>query len=257
MRVLRAIMGNSLSYMFAYRADVVMRILVGVGWSFVSIAILELLFLHTGDFNGWSKGEMILILISLEIGINVGNIIGNYIESLESNIRLGFFDVVITKPIDSQFLSLFGRPDFTGFLYVPATLVPYMIALSSYDVTIQWKMLPLYILLLVNANIMWLSLKTILMTINFWKQKLENLKDIMNTLWEFGRFPPSIFPKPIRIIIHTIFPLAFMGTVPAEVLKGEPSWFLVGGSFVVAGFFLAGSRLFWKKAIQNYSSASS
>lgn len=257
LRVFRQACGNAISYLFAYRVDVILKIFVGLGWTLVSIGMAELFFLHTTALNGWTKSDVILLFFTWNLAFELGIALGRQIQNLDADIRLGRFDAVITKPIDAQFLAVFRGPDFTNLIYLLSRSAPYLWILARDGQALAWRYLPLYILLVIEANIIALTMRTMLMTINFWKERLDNLTELQNTVFQFGAYPISIFPKPLQIIFMTVLPLGFIATVPADVLRGNINWPLIALSVAVTILFLLAARLLWNKAIKNYTSASS
>lgn len=257
LRVLKVTITNAVSYLLAYRADVVMKILLGLGWTTVNLVMIEVLFGHTTALNGWSKEDMIVLLMTFGFATEFGYFLGSSIKELETVIRRGTFDGIITKPIDSQFLAVFGRPDFSSLIYLISRQVPYLYLLLRNGIETSLSSLLIYVLLVVLANIIWLSVRVILMTINFWHQKLDNLAELQLTLTEFAKYPVGIFPRPIQLLMYTAIPLAFTAFVPAESLRGNVGLGTIVFTITITVMFVVVSRLLWQWAIRNYTSASS
>jgi ABC-2 type transport system permease protein len=73
-----------------------------------------------------------------------------------------------------------------------------------------------------------------------------------------GQYPADIYSqKFVKIILYSLIPIAFLGTVPANMLRGEMKLGLLLAGLTVAIFFLTASRKFWLYSVRNYSSASS
>lgn len=257
LRVFKTFSANAASYLLAYRVDVIMKILLGLGWTAVNLLTVEVLFLHTTALNGWSKTDMIVLLLTFGFATEVSYSLGSYIKELETNIRHGVFDGIITKPIDSQFLSIFSRPDFSTLIYLFSRQAPYLYILWRDGIETSLASLLLYIFLILCASIIWLSLRTMLMTLNFWHQKLDNLTDLQITVTEFAKYPLGIFPRSMQLVMYTAMPIAFVAFVPAEALRGNINAETIALTVAMTVVFVAGSRLLWKQALKNYTSASS
>jgi len=231
---------------------------MGLLWSTTSLVIVELIFYHTPSLDGWSQSDILLLYITLNLAFVVQDVLTNSIFELSSHIAEGRFDFIIIKPIDSQFFAMFNRPDPGALLFFFTYNIPLIYGLYLHsDSPIHWLYFPLYILLILASNILWMLMRTIIMTLNFWWQRLDNIGQILNSMQEIGRYPISIYPRPLKIIFYTIFPIAFSGVVPAEVLRGNISWVSLIGMFIVLCILSLFSRFLWKKAIRNYTSASS
>jgi ABC-2 type transport system permease protein len=80
---------------------------------------------------------------------------------------------------------------------------------------------------------------------------------ILHALLDSGRYPATVYPVWLRMIVTFIIPVAVATTIPLQALRGELSptqvliFFLVGiGSFIIA------SQV-WKFGLKRYSGASS
>lgn len=255
-RVFRQFIRNSVSYLTAYRSDFVLKLFLGAGWSLTWIAMIEIFFSHTNSFNGWSKNDVLLIIFSFQF-LEFNSVFAKNIESVESQVLHGNFDFVVTKPIDSQFLCTCDKPELSNIIFFFSYQIPILILLIQNKTEIVWANLPLYLLLLLSANIIWLSIRTLCAATNFWKQKVNNLIGMSWAIMEFGRYPMTLFPKKLQILFYSFVPAAFIGFVPASVLLGRTSWIFVFFSFVTALLFFVTARLVWNAAIKKYSSASS
>jgi ABC-2 type transport system permease protein len=92
---------------------------------------------------------------------------------------------------------------------------------------------------------------------SIWFVKIYNVTDVLRGLLEAGRFPMVAYPMAYRFFFTFVVPVAFLTTVPAEVLlgRGESSWLLGAGVLAVVLFFI--SQAFWQFALRFYTSASS
>ena len=101
------------------------------------------------------------------------------------------------------------------------------------------------------------SLWVVLIALTFWFVKFDNNVTILQALLDSGRYPATIYPPWLRLIVTFIVPIAVATTVPLQALRGELSGGLVLlflgvglGSFLIAG------RV-WKRGVRVYSGASS
>ncbi len=256
LRVFTQLIKNSISMLTAYRADLLMRVLIGFGWSAASIITIEIIFLHTQELSGWGKSDMILLLFTFALTVDLLSNLGKGIEDLEDLIRLGTFDTIITKPIDSQFYTVFRQPNIAGLLYFVAHQLPFVIILILYPTNISWHFLPVYILFIILSNILWLSLKTIFITMNFWWQNVGNIHFLLFSIAEIGKYPMTIFPYLMQFVFYTILPIGFLAVVPSSTLLGIFSWTSLVGMISITFLFFFLSRILWQKAVREYSSAS-
>jgi ABC-2 type transport system permease protein len=171
------------------------------------------------------------------------------------HIQQGTLDFVLLKPISSQFwlsthtLSPWGIPDlvFGGIVIgyagtkLNVKLADYLLGLAP----IGFGFLTLY------------SLWFILGATSIWFVKIYNVTEVLRGLLEAGRFPMVAYPASYRIFFTFVVPVAFLTTVPAEVILGRGDW---GWTIAAAGLavtLLIASIGFWRFALRFYTSASS
>lgn len=91
----------------------------------------------------------------------------------------------------------------------------------------------------------------------FWFTKFDNNVTILQALLEAGRYPATVYPFWLRMIVTFLVPIAVATTVPLQALRGE----LSGGQILLflgvgVAAFLVASQV-WKFGIRRYSGASS
>ncbi len=98
----------------------------------------------------------------------------------------------------------------------------------------------------------WLSA----VTLAFKAVDIGDLMQILNGVYEAGRWPVSIYPIWLRTSLTVVIPLAFAITVPAEIISERADWWwlLIAMAVAIAAFWV--SRWIWRWGIRNYSGAS-
>ena len=75
-------------------------------------------------------------------------------------------------------------------------------------------------------------------------------------MYQAGRWPVSVYPGWLRVGFTVLVPLAFAVTVPASVLAGHSSGWLVLGSVAFTAALAVLTRRIWRLALRRYSGAS-
>jgi ABC-2 type transport system permease protein len=114
-----------------------------------------------------------------------------------------------------------------------------------------------FILLTISGTIVIYSLWIVLIALTFWFTKFDNNVTILQALLDAGRYPVSVYPVWLRILVTFVIPIAVATTVPLQGLRGEldiPRVLM----FVAIGVasFLVASQV-WKRGLKQYSGASS
>jgi ABC-2 type transport system permease protein len=176
------------------------------------------------------------------------------IINLPEKIRTGSLDIMIAKPIDTQFFvsaesfnpgSLFGI--ITGSCMV-------MYGLSSGGYVVSMIQVLGYILLLIMMYLLFYSMMLIVRTLAFIFVKINTLTQVEDSVIEFAfRIPGTAF----KGISKVIFMVGLIATVPTEHITNmlEPSqWLIVTG---ITLFFFGLARFMFKFGMGRYTSASS
>ncbi|MCB0084069.1 MAG: ABC-2 family transporter protein, partial [Caldilineaceae bacterium] len=109
--------------------------------------------------------------------------------------------------------------------------------------------------LLAGATIVY-SFWMMLATCAFWFVKTENILVIFQSMYQAGRWPITIYPGWLQMMLTFLVPIAFAVTVPAQALTGRlTNQTLLLAILVATGLFGA-ARWFWRFGIRYYAGAS-
>ena len=85
----------------------------------------------------------------------------------------------------------------------------------------------------------------------------RNATEVLRALLASGRYPLNAYPPPLRLLFTFVLPVAFLTTVPAQVLLGVAGAPMLLAGLGLAVVFFAAARSFWLFALRFYTSASS
>jgi len=255
-QVLKLFWQVSIAAELEYRINFVVAVISSLGGLAGSLFGLFLFYRTDYAFPGWSWSEALLVLGIFTIleGISATFLVPN-LNKIVRYVQEGTLDFVLLKPISSQFwlsthtVSPWGVPD----LIFGAIIVIYagkQIGLLPLD---YLSLLPPLLLGIASLYSLWF----ILGATSIWFVKVYNVTEVLRALLEAGRFPIEGYPAAYRIFFTFVVPVAFLTTVPAQMMIGrsEPIW-LLGSALLAVALFLA-SRWFWQFALRFYTSASS
>ncbi len=101
------------------------------------------------------------------------------------------------------------------------------------------------------------SLWIVLISFTFWFVKFDNNVTILHALMDTGRYPSTIYPTWLRVIVTFIIPIAVATTVPLQALRGElTGWQVLMYLAIAAAAVFLSSRV-WQAGIKRYSSSGS
>jgi ABC-2 type transport system permease protein len=242
----------------AYRADTLVNILLNIMWLGWELLGLSIIFNNTTTLGGWGIGELIVLLgVFRLINTMMASIIWPNTEKFNQSIRDGSLDYTLLQPAPSMFLVTFSRITIWRMwdLLLSIVLIVAGIRMAG-DVATPLNILT-FLLLTVSGAIVLYSLWIVLIAFTFWFTKFDNNVTILQALLDAGRYPVSVYPAWVQIIVTYLVPIAVATTVPLQALRGDLTFgrvLLFLAVSVVAAW--AASRV-WKAGIQRYSGASS
>lgn len=254
--VLKLFWSTAIAAELEYRLNFVIATLSSLGNLIGSLFGL-FLFYRTGyTFEGWSweQAAIVLGIFTLLQGCSTTFLVPN-LNRIVEQVEQGTLDFVLLKPISSQFwlstrtISPWGMPD----VIFGSVLIAYAggrlgLAIGNYlvgAIPLLFGIISLY------------SLWFILGATSIWFVKIFNITEVLRGLLEAGRYPMVAYPATYRFFFTFVVPVAFLTTVPAEVMLGRSQviW-VVGAGGLALGLLLA-SGMFWRFALRFYTSASS
>jgi ABC-2 type transport system permease protein len=258
LKLLSAFLKVNVQLALAYRADTVVNILLNVMWLGWELLSLSIIFNNTEPIGGWGLGELIALLgvFRLVHTLMIALIWPNT-EKFNQSIRDGSMDYTLLQPINSMFLVTFSRINIWRIwdLVLGTVLIVVGINMSG-DIITPLNILT-FVLLTVSGAFVIYSLWIVLIALTFWFTKFDNNVTILQALLDAGRYPVTVYPVWLRIIVTFIIPVALATTVPLQALRGELSIsrILMFIGISIASFFVASQV--WKAGLKRYSGASS
>lgn len=248
----------SASSAMAYRADFFIEGGMSLVWMGLTLLPLVVLYQNGGVVAGWRAEEALVIIgyFMLVRAVLEGVVSPSLVELVE-RIRSGAFDYTLLKPVDAQVListSKFEPWKIFDVLGAVGLLV-YAFYRRGYPPAPLDLVLGIALLFAGIAAMyaMWIACAAA----SFWVVRLDNLTYLLGAVFDVARWPIQVFHGAWRFIFTFIIPVALMTSYPAMALLGrlEPAYAagVAGGAIAL----LIASRLLWRVAIRNYTSASS
>ena len=258
LKLLSAFFKVNVQMALAYRADTIVNILLNLMWLGWELLSLNIIFSNTTTLGGWGLGELIALLgVFRLVNTLMIAIIWPNTEKFNQSIRDGSMDYTILQPVNSMFLVTFSRITVWRIWDLVLAIVLIVVGINiSGDTTTPLSILTFIFLTLSGAIVIY-SLWIVLIALTFWFTKFDNNVTILHALLDAGRYPVTVYPVWLRIIVTFVIPIAVATTIPLQALRGDLNlnqvilFFTVG---VVS--FLIASRV-WKSGLKQYSGASS
>jgi ABC-2 type transport system permease protein len=249
---------TSVSQAMAYRANFFLAGFTSLAWIALALVPLMVLFDQRQTVAGWDRPSA-LIVMSYFMAVKAvmeGLVMPSLVDLVE-RIRTGSFDYVLLKPVDSQFM-------ISAAHYEPWKVFDLLgaIALGVYAFWTRGygpsgSELGLGIALFLAGILAMYSLWIVCAAASFWVVRLDNLTYLLGAIFDTARWPVQVFRGAWRFVFTFIIPVAVMTTFPAMAILGrleaDTALATVGGALAMVAI----SRIVWRAAIRNYTSASS
>jgi len=255
---LRRFWGTALATQLEYQLNALVELVAMVANLAGSLLVLWLFYRQGVALGGWSwhAAQVVLGAYTALSGFT-STLLQPNLSRIVTQVQEGGLDFVLLKPVDSQFwlslrtFSLAGLPELVvglglmlwAALQERGELPPH--ALFATAVMLGAAAMILYTL--------WFALATT----TIWFVKTWNATEVLRAALSAGRYPVSAYPPALRLLFTLVLPVAFLTTVPAQVLLGRSSGFWIGASLAMAALAFALCRAFWQFALRSYTSASS
>lgn len=247
-----------LSYMTAltYRASHVLRYFRILMEFIISIIFINIVFSKTSNLGTWTKPEVFLVFAIWTTAFSAHFLLlSDSLYQTSRDIREGEIDFLLTRPLDSQFLSTFRAVHVDNIFRVLGGIIMMVYSLNHLFVIIPLANWILFGAQFIASVVILYSFLFLGVSAAFATSGTEQMH-ILESILQVGKYPMDIFNPKITIVMSSILPLIFISTVPARTLLGKLdylSWII----FPVAGILFFISRKTWKFALRHYSSASS
>ena len=258
LKLLSSFLKVNIQMALAYRADTVVNILLNIMWLGWELLSLNIIFSNTTTLGGWGLGELIALLgVFRLVNTMMFALIWPNTEKFNQSIRDGSMDYTILQPINSMFLVTFSRITVWRVWDLVLAIILIVVGINMTGGTTTPFNIQTFMLLAITGTIIIYSLWIVLIALTFWFTKFDNNVTILHALLDAGRYPATVYPAWLRVIVTFIIPVAVATTIPLQALRGElgPSQIVLFIAISIASFWIA-TRV-WKRGLKQYSGASS
>lgn len=240
-----------------YRANLAVQLFQSGLALATGLAVLGLVFGQTDNLGGWSRPELLAVMgVHILMGGIINSAIQPNMERLMTDVREGTLDFILTKPEDAQVLVSVREFRIWQAVDVVVGGAVLAVALTQVQSGIGPGAALIFVATLLLGALMIYCFWLLVTTAAFWIVRMDELHELLEGLYQSGRWPVTIYPSWLRISLTFLVPIAFAVTVPAEALTGRLTveTLAVAGGFALAVFLV--TRWFWRFGLRHYSGAS-
>lgn len=240
-----------------YRFNIGARIVTDILWYIAQLSVFEVIFKHTNSLNGWTLAETRVFMGCLFITDALYMML--FTENLDrmgEKVRKGDLDLLLVKPVNSQWMLSFQKVSVAYLGNIAIATVWLVYALSKIPdfqwVHIAWLTFTIPIGISIIYSIRFMTSATALFF-----TRADAVTYIWYQVYRLGTRPDNLYPMILRYAVLSVIPIAFLASVPAQIILGKtgPGWLLWGAA--LGGFLVYVSSRVWNRGLRAYSSASS
>ncbi len=241
-----------------YRLNLVLRVIGEFAWYTAQLSVFEVLYKHTSSISGWDVHGMRVFMGTLFLTDVIYMIL--FMESMDNMaglVKRGDLDLYLTKPIASQFMVSCRKVAVAYFVNFAVIMVYLIWGIRQLPGPVSAVQLVTFTVLVLSGLVILYAIRFMFATLSVLLHDAGNIQFVWHQLYRLGTRPDPIYPSALRMIVLSVFPVAFFASVPARVLvEGiEPRLLLVAPAMAVGLLYL--SHFCWERALRSYSSASS
>ena len=242
-----------------YRTSFFMMILVEALYIFVVFLSIKVIYSNIVTLAGWDYYRMIIFtgVYSIFSELLLGVVFIHNLRNLPSKVVNGELDLILTKPIDSQFAVSLWRPYFALLPSLIPGLLAIVWGIKNTGITFNVWSIPPFLFLFFCGQIIAYSIGLMISTLSFFLIGADPLPNLAEEILFMAGKPYSIYFGFWRIIFLAIIPLAFMVNFPARALLGETQLWWFPAAIILSIIFFKLSRVFWNFSLKRYTIASS
>lgn len=240
-----------------YRADFLLSILAALLQNGVTLSVLWLVFAQVRALGGWNLYQAALLYGLFALATALTNLLAGGLRDLAWFVRFGELDQFLVQPA-SAYVQMLPRAQ-AGPLGELAVAAAITIGAAT-QAGVAWSPASAGLILLAvlcGAGI-FIGFMTAIYSLVFWvpyPQLMAGVEDLR----EFARYPSSVYPRWLRLLLSGIVPVAFAAHYPAALLTGveQLPWYTPLLLPLAAAAMLGAGALAWNQGLKRYESTGS
>ena len=208
------------------------------------------------DLNGWTLPQVLLIYGMITLSKSINHMFADNLWTLGRDyVRSGQFDRFMVRPVDPLFHLLADRfcHDGIGNFLVGGALV----AIAAARLGIVWTpgVIVYFVVMVLSGGVIFIALNLMTCVSAFWIMDSVPVTRVVFEMHEFAKYPLSIYPRAIGLLLTWAIPFGFASYFPAARLMGleAPAWQGYGAP-VVAAVLLVVALWVWRFGLRHYGS---
>lgn len=249
---------KSLTLAMQYRLDFVLNGALSLLWTATGLVPFYVAFHERPPVAGWTyESALVVVAIFTMLKAVLDGAVNPSLLTVVDQIRMGTFDFVLLKPADAQFLVSTTKFNVFHIVDILAGIGLSIWAFVQMGHTPSMANILSAMTMLGAGTVLLYSIWILVISAAFWVIKVDNLAYLFSSIFDFARWPVTVFKGIWRILFTFVLPIGIMTTYPAEALLGTLTLPVFLGTVAGAALFALVARIVWTQALGHYTSASS
>jgi ABC-2 type transport system permease protein len=165
--------------------------------------------------GGYTLADMSLLFGTCATGFGVAVVVCGGIFQLGRHIGDGDLDALLSQPRNVLWRAIGSHSQASGFGDIASGLL--LIGLSGYG---TWTRIPLVLLAVLLSAATLVGTAVLAQAAVFWLGRIERLSRMMfEWVLTLANQPPTLYSGGVKLLIFTVLPAAFVGHVPAALVR--------------------------------------
>ena len=208
--------------------------------------------------GGWSYSEIILLMAMQFFTYSIVNTaLYGVLHNMDVYINNGELDRMMVRPVNPVFSIVWKQFNWTGISQIALSAVFLIYGLSSNGIVWTYWTVGILILCLLGAIALQCGVFLMFGASAFWLKRSASLSQMLfYNFSSFSNYPITIFGTPVRVLLSTILPWAYINFYPAARLlnKNITCQWLYLLTPVLGALALVGGNYFMKLGLARYES---
>lgn len=245
----------SLKRTHMYKSEIFIRLTRTLFILATQVVLITLIFGNEKVYAGWTKDQAYLVMgIWNLLNYSGWALFGINLEQLERDVLDGSFDYSLLKPLSSAWYASFH--DFSIYNWISSlsgfVLIGYYLFRNINVLT--WSNILLGCLGILIGFIIWYSMYLLLASFAFVNPR-NGFMALAKEILALTKYPIDIFGSSIQFVFYTLLPIAFVSSVPANMIIGRGNIYVLIFGVIVDFFFLRFALWVWYRNLKKYTSA--
>lgn len=246
----------SLASQLEYKINFISSILCEIGYFVIKSMYAVICYQNNVQIGTLNPDKICIIIGTYTLLTGIYMIVYPGFITLPDKVKSGAVDLVITKPISSQFILTLTQVDFgLALTNVIGGMSMIIYGWQRSGIPISFTHIGGFVFLIICSSVLTYSLFLIPEILSFKLISVEGMNAFSAAIWDFNNMPMQLYGRTIQTLGLFIFPILLISNWPGLFIMGELSigWILFDIAMSVFWFVVV--RLMWKRAIKSYASA--